>query len=239
MANQKPIKVIRNTGDTVALQEFTPSDTIALEDGGTGAITAAQARSNLEVHSSSYIDGQLATKAPVGHTHTESDITDLDKYTQAQVDSLIAAIDQSVTLRDFNGVLKAGYSDGGKILSVAEQAWQFVEASCSGTEWMDLAGSANNSNNGYTVPFDTTLKGFTCSIGDAGTNNTLNLILYIDGASSATIVSFSNLSGNQEFYGVLNIDMDQGEKLRIQSIETGGGNVPDVSVTVFSQWRGV
>lgn len=36
-----------------------------------------------------------ARYSQLGHTHTESDITDLDKYTQSEVDSLIAAIPET------------------------------------------------------------------------------------------------------------------------------------------------
>ena len=37
-----------------------------------------------------WVSSQLAGKSDVGHTHVEADITDLDKYTQAQVDSALA-----------------------------------------------------------------------------------------------------------------------------------------------------
>lgn len=45
---------------------------------------------DLDKYDTNTIDGFLANKSDVGHTHTESDITDLDKYSQSEVDSLLA-----------------------------------------------------------------------------------------------------------------------------------------------------
>jgi len=45
--------------------------------------------SNTDAANKLYIDNGLAGKANTSHTHTESDITDLDKYTQAQVDTAL------------------------------------------------------------------------------------------------------------------------------------------------------
>jgi len=44
-----PIKVILTDGDTTGLQEFTDGDAIAVEDGGTGAVDLAGARTNLNI----------------------------------------------------------------------------------------------------------------------------------------------------------------------------------------------
>jgi len=42
-----PLKVVRTVGDTTALAEFTPTDTVPINQGGTGAITPTDARTNL------------------------------------------------------------------------------------------------------------------------------------------------------------------------------------------------
>ena len=36
-----------------------------------------------------YVDAELATKSNIGHVHTESDITDLDKYSQSEANALL------------------------------------------------------------------------------------------------------------------------------------------------------
>ena len=45
---------------------------------------------NLDKYTQNEVDGFLATKSNVGHTHTESEVVDLDKYSQGEVDSLLA-----------------------------------------------------------------------------------------------------------------------------------------------------
>jgi hypothetical protein len=47
---------------------------------------------DLDKYTQAEVTTLLAGKADTSHTHTESDITDLDKYTQAQVDALIAGV---------------------------------------------------------------------------------------------------------------------------------------------------
>lgn len=48
------------------------------------------AASDVGAYTTTEVDTLLSGKSDVGHTHTEADITDLDKYTQAQVDALDA-----------------------------------------------------------------------------------------------------------------------------------------------------
>ena len=58
------------------------------------------------------ISGTLNTaKSNIGHTHTESDISDLDKYTQAEVDTLITTI--SGKLDDHNELNNLDYASSG------------------------------------------------------------------------------------------------------------------------------
>jgi len=59
MADQTPIKVVRSSGDSIGLAEYTSTDTVPVANGGTGATTAAGARTNLDA-------------APTSHTHTET-----------------------------------------------------------------------------------------------------------------------------------------------------------------------
>lgn len=45
---------------------------------------------NLDKYTQAEVDAALAGKSDTGHTHTESEITDLDKYTQVEADALLA-----------------------------------------------------------------------------------------------------------------------------------------------------
>jgi len=64
------------------LLNFTQTEHRIINDSGTSVT---------ELWSANKISVQLALKASSTHGHTESDITDLDRYTQSQVDTLLAA----------------------------------------------------------------------------------------------------------------------------------------------------
>ncbi len=69
MADQIPIKVIRTGGDTTALQEFTPTDTVPVNQGGTGALDAANARANLGAADATTVSNHIGnTSNPHGTT---------------------------------------------------------------------------------------------------------------------------------------------------------------------------
>jgi hypothetical protein len=57
------------------------------------------------------LQSQIDTKSDVGHSHTESDISNLDKYTQSEVDSLITTI--SGKLDDHNELNNLDYASAG------------------------------------------------------------------------------------------------------------------------------
>jgi len=51
MAAKTPIKATFTGSDVTGLAEFTAADFIEISDGGTGAVTASDARTNLDVDS--------------------------------------------------------------------------------------------------------------------------------------------------------------------------------------------
>jgi len=59
MAAKTPIKATFTGSDVTGLAEFTAADFIPISDGGTGAVTEADARTNLDVDSKS----EVTTKA--------------------------------------------------------------------------------------------------------------------------------------------------------------------------------
>ena len=67
---------------------------IAALDAGKSDVGHTHLEANitdLDKYTQAEVDGFLAGKANTSHTHTEGDITDLDKYTQAEVDAALAA----------------------------------------------------------------------------------------------------------------------------------------------------
>jgi hypothetical protein len=63
------------------------------------------------------IGGRPSQFPPTPHTHAEVDITDLDKYTQAEVDALVAGVDQPwITYRQIPAALSITVGAGEQYL---------------------------------------------------------------------------------------------------------------------------
>ncbi|MCK4529384.1 hypothetical protein KAW18_18625, partial [candidate division WOR-3 bacterium] len=90
------------------------------------------------------ISGSLNTaKSDVGHSHTESDISDLDKYTQAEVDGLITTI--SGKLDDHNEMNNLDYASSGHtgFQPSGDYATDSELTSTSGVLQTDIDGKSN------------------------------------------------------------------------------------------------
>jgi len=95
--------VAPSDGDVITLQRQVsntqPLDLTAYDKFPAETVEAGMDRLLLLIQQNStnitsYLEGTL----PGIHTHTESDVTDLDRYTQAQVDALIAGVDDTVAI---------------------------------------------------------------------------------------------------------------------------------------------
>jgi hypothetical protein len=116
--------------------------TQAHEDDTTNphSVTATQ----VGAYTTSETDTLLSGKSDVGHTHTESDITDLDKYTQSQVDTFLSGkadlvnglIPVSQIPFQFDDVLQ-GYIDQGVFYE--EATFVTVIPAAEGKLYIDIA----------------------------------------------------------------------------------------------------
>lgn len=81
----RPTNIVKSVngriGDVTGLAE--QADVDALQDELDGKQPVGEYATDVELSTG------LATKAPLVHTHTEAEITDLDKYTQGEVDALL------------------------------------------------------------------------------------------------------------------------------------------------------
>ena len=93
-----------NFATTVSTQIGTKADQTAVD--AALALKADQATT----YTKTEVDTSLAGKSDVGHTHVEADITDLDKYTQAEVDAALA-LKSDQTSVDAALALKANQTD--------------------------------------------------------------------------------------------------------------------------------
>lgn len=157
-----------NTGDetTSSIQTKRPIKTIngdSLE--GTGNITIDY----------NDLDNIPTTFTPSTHTHVEADITNLDKYTQAEVDNLIANIhtnaDNKVTVKLTENINKgqAVYVSGANGTNIlVAKASNATEATSSKTlGLLETTGVTNNTVNVITEGLLTGLNTNSATIGDA------------------------------------------------------------------------
>jgi len=108
---------------------ITPSDSnpdgglyMVKEDGGSKTLIQLASEDGIAIgYTKAEADSLLATKSDVGHTHVEADITDLDKYTQAEVDAKIAGLVESApeTLNTLNELAAALGDDPDFATSIA------------------------------------------------------------------------------------------------------------------------
>ena len=73
MASKTPIKATFTGSNVTGLAEFVAADFIPISDGGTGAITAADARTNLDLYSTAEalsVANNLSDVASVGTART-------------------------------------------------------------------------------------------------------------------------------------------------------------------------
>jgi hypothetical protein len=111
-------QITENANDIVSVSGSIITDHSALSNldyassGHTGFQPAGDYATNTALSTTSgTLQSQIDDKSDVGHGHTESDISDLDKYTKAEVDSLITTI--SGQLDDHNELNNLDYASSG------------------------------------------------------------------------------------------------------------------------------
>ena len=147
----------------LSVDASTVSDgTLPVSHGGTGATTAADARTALSVYSTSDMDTALAGKAAASHTHTKSEITDFGSYLPTTGGTLSGDltvngdIKTSGDVQDTNGVGKYtklnavnGLASG--FLSKSAQGYPYIRWSdANGDEYQFVIGDTNIAYQKYT-----------------------------------------------------------------------------------------
>ena len=89
--------------DVTDLDKYTQAQVDALITGVDGSTSIAAVQTNLDTHEADVTNPHSVTYTQTGgaaasHTHLEANVTDLDKYTQAEVDALLAGDLSSTSL---------------------------------------------------------------------------------------------------------------------------------------------
>ena len=120
------------------------------------------------------LQNALNGKSDVNHTHVEADITDLDKYTQLEVDNLLEAQDE---LSEMNDVVISGVLADNEVLAYDTTSGKWIN---------QTASEANLSVVGHThvasdiTDFDTEVSNNTDVTANTGARHTQNTDTYLD-----------------------------------------------------------
>jgi hypothetical protein len=98
MAAKTPIRATFTGSDVTGLAEFTASDYIAIAHGGTGAQTAADARTNLDVYSTSEALAVANDLSDVNDAATARTNLDVDSSSEVTAKAVNNGITFSIAL---------------------------------------------------------------------------------------------------------------------------------------------
>ena len=145
------------------------------------------------------------------------------------------ALSTSVFIRQINGVPHACYNFNGKILTTSQMNFLWTEASVANNEWIDI-GTSNGANSGHIMIHDGTITNFALVVNKQN-GKTSNYHVYVNGVDQG-VFSSVNGTGTQSDFGALDIDFNQGDKIRIRSANgSGGSNPTDLVISLYVRWR--
>lgn len=124
-----------------------------------------------------------------------------------------------------------------KILSVAENVFAFAENALGNQDWIRIS-NASDADSGFIADFDGTIVNFSAHCENTGTASK-DIRLYIDNTDTALLGTLSggnNVSVNNT---TLNIDFNQGQRIRLRAVDGTAGNIQDTVIKLIVKWRSV
>jgi hypothetical protein len=177
------------------------------------------------------LQNALDGKADTVHTHVEADITNLDKYTQAEVNALIAAINEGWVIsatapssptdglgwyNTSNGLLYIWNNDFAKWLSVDREVFVFNRGGSVENGYLKI-GDALGAGVGYPLIRDGTIVGVVASATGGYTDKEFQIM------DDGTPVLTFNLSNFEYKNSGLDIDLTVSSKLQTFATDESGG----------------
>ena len=146
-----------------------------------------------------------------------------------------------ITLSTINGQTIVTFTDdtrGDKQLSIESNAFGFGENSLVHLDWIRPAGNATDADSGYIMPLDGTVVFCTAHCEDTSGADSKNIHLYIDGVDNGSLGSITGPGTNVTFNNnTVNIDFTAGQRIRLQAVGAGSGNIEDTVASVHVRWR--
>lgn len=150
-----------------------------------------------------------------------------------------------LTYTTINGQTMVTFEDPsrpGKQLTVSEQALSVGENVLDHLDWLRIGGNATDADSGFIADFDGTVTYATGHCENTNANaKDIHLIITTPALVVTDAGSIGTLSGgtNATFVNTtLNIDFNQGDRLRLQAIGAGSGNIQDTVAKITLKWRG-
>jgi hypothetical protein len=122
-----------------------------------------------------------------------------------------------------------------KTLSISETAIGFSENTIGNNDWVDVGGAVD-ALSGYTMPMNGTVVRASFHTSDDN-NNSKGVDLYVDGVATSPLLALTATNGENSVYDeTLNIDVNQGQKIRLRG-DAAGGSVQDSIIMIWIKWR--
>ena len=123
-----------------------------------------------------------------------------------------------------------------KILSVAENVFTFAENALGNLDWIRIA-NANDADSGFVADFDGTIVNFSAHCENTGAASK-DIRLFIDATDTANLGTLSGGANATVNDTTLNIDFNQGQRIRLRAVDGNPGNIQDTVIKLTVKWRG-
>jgi len=154
-------------------------------------------------------------------------------------DSLTIGTVNDLEFTTINGQVVLTYEDptrASKRLSMAEQPMMWSENKLNHNDWLRIA-DANDADSSYIADLDGTVVMATGHCENTGAD-AKDIHLYINGVDNGSVGTLSGGTNVTFITTTLNLDVSQGDRLRLRAVGAGTGDIQDTVVKVTLKWRG-
>ena len=121
-------------------------------------------------------------------------------------------------------------------LSVESNTYSFGENKVSHLDWIIPAGNANDADSGHVMPLDGTIV-FTTAHCEDTDGNSKDIHVFVEGVDQGSAGTLSG-GANATFTNTTeDHDFSQGDRIRVQAMGSGTGDIKDTVVNVTVRWR--
>lgn len=123
-----------------------------------------------------------------------------------------------------------------KVLTIAENVLLFAENKIADLDWIQIS-NAQDAESGFIATFDGTVVNISAHCENTG-GNSKEIRLYINGVDTADLGTLSGGTNATINDTTLDLDFDQGDRIRLRAINGSGGNIQDTVIKLTVKWRG-